>query len=217
MKHFLTVEDMNKIILYMKVTSTLAAISLLQGCVSAAMSGVSSGAQACYNHHNLQNAYHDQKNSMHVDRAIHWYTNRFKTSNVSVSTFNNILILVGQVPTAQLRVELDKLARANCDAKHIYNLTTVSPPASSLTRVSDSWITTKIKTQLIAENEIDPSQIKVITENGTVYLIGTVFPDQADIATYIARTTAGVQNVVRVFSYLEITKQLHNAGGTATG
>ena len=215
MKNFLTMEAMNKFILYMKVSSILVAISLSQGCVSAAMSGVSSGAQVAMNHRSIQNSLHDHQNTVHVDHAIHWETDSYKTSNVTVSTFNNVLVMVGQVPTEALRKNLYAIARKNSDAKEIYNLTTVSSPASSLVRVSDGWITTKIKSRLIAEKEIDPSQIKVITENGTVYLMGTVFPDQAIIATYLARTTDGVQNVVRIFSYLEITKSLQTATANA--
>jgi len=59
---------------------------------------------------------------------------------------------------------------------------------------------------LIATNEIDPSQIKVITENGIVYLVGIVPPEQAEIAIDLARTTDGVQSVVKVFSYVHISK-----------
>jgi osmotically-inducible protein OsmY len=206
---------MNKFLFYIKISSALTALALLQGCVSAAMSGVSSGAQACYNHHNLQNAFNDQHNTIQVDRAIHWYSQQYKTSNVSVSTFNNVLVLTGQVPSEVLRKKLYDIAHEYSDSKEIYNLTTIGNPTSPLIRVSDSWITTKIKSRLIAANEIDPSQIKVITENGTVYLIGTVFPDQAIIATDIARSATGVQNVVRVFSYLEVTKSLQAATAAA--
>ncbi len=199
----------------LKISFILATFSLLQGCVSPAVSGMSTGAEAAYNHHNIQLAIQDQNNTINVDRAIHWYNTNYKESNVSVSTFNGVLILTGQVPSVALRQKLDKIAHEASDTKEIYNLTTVSNPVSAITHASDSWITTKVKSQLIADNEIDPSKIKVITENGTVYLIGTVFPDQAIVATDIARSTAGVQNVVRVFTYLEVTKDLRAATAAA--
>jgi osmotically-inducible protein OsmY len=201
--------------LQLKISFTIAAFISLQGCVSPAVTGMSTGAEAAYNHHNIQLAVQDQNNTILVDRAIHWYTKTYKDSNVSVSTFNDVLILTGQVPTLALRQELEATARNASEAKEMYNLTTVGNPVSPLIHMSDSWITTKIKSELIATSEIDPSKIKVITENGTVYLIGTVFPDQASIATDIARTTAGVQNVVRVFTYLEVTKDLNAATASA--
>jgi hypothetical protein len=168
----------------LKISFTLAAFSLLQGCVSPAVTGMSTGAEAAYNHHNIQLAIQDQNNTI-------------------------------QVPSVELRQKLDTIAHKASTTKEIYNLTTVSNPVSPLIHASDSWITTKVKSQLIADSEIDPSKIKVITENGTVYLIGTVFPDQAMIATDIARSTAGVQNVVRVFTYLEVTKDLRAATAAA--
>jgi osmotically-inducible protein OsmY len=187
---------------------SLLAVCALQGCVSAAVSGVSSGAQVAYNHRSWQNAYHDQYTTMQVDHAIHWHDTRFNNSFVSVTTFNDVLVLTGQVPTKELKDQLYQIAKQTAHVKEIYNLTTINNPASYLTHLSDDWITTKISSQLVAANEIDPNQIKVITENGNVYLIGTVFPEQAEIATDIARNTAGVENVIRIFSYLQITKNL---------
>jgi len=199
---------MKKLGLFIKLIFSLAVVCLLQSCLTTA---VTSGAQVAYEHHNLQNTLHDQYLTMQTDRAIHWKTDRYKTSNVSVSTLNNVIVLTGQVRSPELRDELTTIAKKIHDVSEVYNLTTVMNPTSNLTRISDAWITTKVKTQLIAENEIDPSQIKVITENGTVYLIGIVFPNQGYIATDIARTTSGVQNVVRVFSYLHISKTIKNA------
>jgi osmotically-inducible protein OsmY len=199
---------MNMLLRYLMALGILAAGSSLQGCVSAAVTGVSSGCQVAYNHYNIQNSYHDQYTTMQVDHAIHWHDTTFNDSNIEVSTFNNILVLTGQVPTQTQREKLTQIARKTAHVKEIYNLTTVNSPASTLTHASDTWITAKIKSRLIAAAEIDPSQIKVLTENGNVYLIGTVFPEQAEIATDIARETAGVENVVRIFSYLHITRDL---------
>jgi osmotically-inducible protein OsmY len=207
---------MNKLLTSFMVLGILTVCSSLEGCVSAAVTGVSSGCQVAYNHHSLQNSYHDQYTTMQVDHAIHWHDTNFNNSNISVSTFNNILVLTGQVPTQTLREQLTQVASKAAHVKEIYNLTTVNNPASTLTHVSDSWITTKIKSRLIAAAEIDPSQIKVITENGNVYLIGTVFPDQAEIATDIARETDGVGKVVRIFSYLQVTKDLHLASAKSS-
>jgi osmotically-inducible protein OsmY len=183
---------------------SLAIAYLLQGCTTV----LTGSAQAAYSHRDIQDSLQDHLLAVHVDRAVHWYSDKYKASNVSVSVFNNIVVLTGQVPSSDLRSSLTALVKKIPDVAQVYNLTTISNPVSSLTEVSDSWITAKIKTQIIAEIELDPSKIKVITENGTVYLMGIVFPDQAEIAVDIARSTTGVQNVVKIFSYLEITKHL---------
>jgi osmotically-inducible protein OsmY len=190
-----------------KISLTLLLIAsacLAQSCTTA----VTSGAQAAYDHHNINSTLYDQRVAMQVDHAIRWKTDRYKTSRVSVSVFNNTIVLTGQVISPDLQSDLVSIAKATApDVEEVYNLTTVSTPTSSLTHVNDAWITAKIKAQLVANNDINPSEIKVITENGTVYLIGIVFPQDADIATQIAKSTSGVQNVVRVFSYLHISKK----------
>jgi osmotically-inducible protein OsmY len=201
------VKEMKNIQIFTKLTSVFIVASLLQSCVS---SVVTSGAQAAYQHRNLQHTLHDHYIAIQVDRAIHWSSGKYSTSRIAISTFNNIVILTGQVPSKSLRDNLTSIAKQVPDVDVVYNLTTINSPASTLAQISDSWITTKIKTQLIAANEIDPDQIKVITENGTVFLIGTVFPEQANIATDIARTTDGTQNVVKVFSYLHVSKSPAN-------
>lgn len=180
----------------------LAAFTVLSGCLNLAVTG----AQATYNRYNISNSVRDQYITMMADRKVHWYTQDFQDSSISISTLNCVVVMTGQVPSLALRKKLTDIVKQIPDVVNVYNLTTITNAPSTLTEISDSWITTKIKTQFLADNEIDPSQIKVITENGTVYLIGIVFPDQAEIATDIARKTSGVQGVVKIFSYLKIIK-----------
>ncbi len=202
---------MKKPPILMKFAYPIFISCLLQGCITTV---ATSGAQAAYQHKSIQDTLQNQYITTQVDREIHWKTDKYQTSRVAVSTFNNIVILTGQVPSQKLHDDLVRIAKQVPDVSEVYNLTTVNSPASTLTQLSDSWITTKIKTQLIAANEIDPDQIKVITENGTVILIGTVYPDQADIATDIARSTDGAQHVIRIFSYLHLSKSpVHSALG----
>lgn len=176
----------------------------LQSCMNA----VTTGAQAAYGRHNLKSSLNDQYITMQIDHALHWHSDRFKDSSISVYTFNGVVLLTGETPNFILKTEAGYIAKHVSGVNEIYNLLAVGMPASSLTRISDTWITTKIKARLIAENDLDPSQIKVITENGTVYLMGILPPDQAQLATEIARNIDGVQNVVKVFSYIHINKKL---------
>jgi osmotically-inducible protein OsmY len=168
---------------------------------------VSSGASAVYSRHNIQKGIDDQLASIRTYGAI--YVNHkddYKDTHVSVATFNNVLLLTGQVEKPDQKMGVNQLAKEKSGASEIYNFTTIEKPTSALVRMSDSWITSKIKAQLRAIDDVDPTQIKVVTENGVVYLMGIVPPTQADIAVEVARTTAGVQKVVKIFSYLHISK-----------
>src|SRR5688572_2964653 len=159
-------------------TALTALAIFLQGCMNAAVTS----AQVVYDRHNLQKSLNDHYITMVAYKKIYNQTNRFKDTNVAFATFNGVLIMTGQVPTQQQRIEIEKIVRQIPDTDRVYNLTTLSQASSTLTEVSDSWITAKIKAKLIAMNDVDPSQIKVVTENGTVYLMGIVPPDQADTA-----------------------------------
>jgi osmotically-inducible protein OsmY len=174
----------------------------LLGCVNTAITG----AQAIYDRHNLQHTLNDQYITIQANRALYWHSEKYKKSSIAISTFNGNVLLTGSVPSAELHAEIEDIVKKIPGTKKVYNLTEVSRPSSALTQVSDTWITAKVKAQLIAMDEIDPSKIKVVTENGTVYLMGIIFPQQAQIAVQVARTTAGVQNVVKIFSYLHISK-----------
>jgi osmotically-inducible protein OsmY len=189
----------------MKITHSVLLFCLvgtLQGCMDAAVTG----AQAVYSRHSIQSSLSDQYIMMKAERTIYVDTDRFQDTNVSVSSFNGVVLITGQVNSKAERVEIENIVKKIPGVKEIHNVVTLSNRSSALTRMSDTWITTKIKTKLIAMNDIDPSQIKVVTENGVVYLIGIVPPEQADIAVDLARTTEGVQSVVKVFSYLRISK-----------
>lgn len=178
---------------------------LSQGCVNVA----TTGAQAVYNRHSIEKSVRDQYLTMQAYQALYIDTDEFKETNIAISTYNDEMLLAGQVPNVWLRTKAETVVREVADPKHIYNLIAIRPPTSVLKRMSDAWITAKIKTKLIASNEVDATQIKVVTENGTVYLMGVVLPEQASAAVEVASNTAGVQNVVKIFSYMKISKRLN--------
>lgn len=183
----------------------LITIMFLQGCMDIA----TSGAQAVYNRHAIQKTLNDQFITMQATQALNYKTDQFKNANISVSTYHNEVLLAGQVPEAWQKVKAEQIIKQIPDVKEIHNLLTTEDPSSVLTRISDAWITTKVKTQLMASNDVDASEVKVVTENGTVFLMGILPPDDADAAVEIASNTDGVISVVKIFSYMIITKKIN--------
>jgi len=179
-------------------------ILLLTGCMNAAVTG----AQAVYNRHSLKTTLNDHYTNLRATQAIYLKSNQFDDTHVSVVCFNGVILLTGQVPSAAERFAIERAVRnvAQDNPVELHNQIAISSPSSALTRMSDSWITTKITAQLIASDDVDPSQIKVVTENGTVFLMGIVPHDQGDAAIEIARSTEGVQEVVKMFSWVHISK-----------
>jgi osmotically-inducible protein OsmY len=75
-------------------------------------------------------------------------------------------------------------------------------PSSILARNNDAWLTTKIKTQMLANANVPGSRIKVITENGIVYLLGLVTQQEGAQATTVVQGVSGVQKIVKLFEYI---------------
>ena len=181
-------------------------ISFVQGCAEMATDVAMTGAQAVYNQRSLQKKWKDQYISMQAFKALDIDDTRFKNTNIAIATFNGEVLLAGQAPTSWQRAEAERLIKQIPDVTKIYNLIIVSTPSSTLTRISDAWITAKVKAQMIASADVDATQIKVVTENGTVYLMGMLLPSEANAAVDIARSTDGVEQVVKMFTYLRISK-----------
>lgn len=184
-----------------KILFAFFVISALSGCMNAAITG----AQVAYSHDHLSKTFEDQYITTQANRKLFRDTHDFDDCSIAVATFHQTVLLTGQVSTPQKKATLSQLIQEIPDVQKVYNLTTISGPTAALTHISDTWITTKIKSKLIAMNDVNPDDIKVVTENGTVYLMGIIQPQAADIAVEVARSTDGVQNVVKVFSYLRIS------------
>lgn len=184
-----------------KVTALLL-MGALSGCVNVA----TTGAQAIYNHHSIENNFNDQYLTYQAYQGVTAYSVELKGSNVSVTAFNGDILVVGQVENAWQKAKVTQIVKQVTERDHVHNLLVISSPASSMTRMSDGWITTKIKAKLITSADVDATQVKVITENGTVYLMGALPPDQIQAATEIASETDGVISVVRLFSTVNIKK-----------
>ncbi len=87
----------------------------------------------------------------------------------------------------------------------IYNYLTVGEPNNIAARNYDSWLTTKIISKMVANNDINPNEFKIVTEDSTVYIMGHVYREQANVAIDIASHTAGVEKVVTLLRYIKLT------------
>ncbi len=127
---------------------------------------------------------------------------QLKRSHISVTSYNGIVLLSGQVPTEQARQLAGETTNKVRKVRKLHNELVVAGPTSTIVRSNDSWLTAKVKSKMLANKELMSMRIKVVTENGAVYLLGLVTSDQADKAVQVARNTAGVQKVVKMFEYV---------------
>jgi len=123
-----------------------------------------------------------------------------KNTHIGVTSYNQVVLLTGQAPTEELRERVLKLILGVPKVRQIHNEIVISAPNSLISRSNDSVLTAKVKSKLFA-SELSGMKIKVISEAGTVYLMGLVPTGIGDEATQIARSTGGVQKVVRLFEH----------------
>jgi len=102
-----------------------------------------------------------------------------------------------------LKNEATKVVRKIQGVRRIYNELEIGPPSSAITRTSDAWITSKIKTSLLVSSDEQATRIKVVTENGVVYLMGLVSQDEAERIANKAANVSGVKRVVRLFETVD--------------
>lgn len=138
-----------------------------------------------------------------VERDIRRSSDEFKGSHIAVVSYNGVVLLVGQVPTAAAKEQATEVAQSLRRVKRVHNELSVGGPTSFFARSNDAWLTTKVKSRLLAMKNIPGSKIKVQTENGVVYLLGLVNREDADNAVVEAQKVYGVQKIVKVFEYLD--------------
>jgi osmotically-inducible protein OsmY len=185
-----------------KVISLIAVTLSLQGCIFVV--GAAAGAaavSAVYDHRKLEQVTQDNRMNNKTIDNINAVPGLRDNAHISVTTFNKVVLLTGEASTAEERQQAEDAAHNVPDVNQVYNEIAVKGAASTLSRASDSWITTKIKTQMLATKGLQSGSIKVVTENGAVYLMGVVSREQADTSVNIARQVTGVQKVVKIFQY----------------
>jgi osmotically-inducible protein OsmY len=143
----------------------------------------------------------DKSIQLKAIQAIQKAANDDPDVRVSAISYNNRVLLVGQAPSPKMRAGIVKAVQKVDKVRQVNNEITLDEPPSMLTRSNDSWITTKIKSEMAVTKDLNPTRIKVITENGVVFLMGIVDQEEEMIAVDIARHTKGVTKVVKIFEY----------------
>jgi osmotically-inducible protein OsmY len=126
-----------------------------------------------------------------------------KKANIKVISHNGVVLLVGQVASDGLKARATQITSdSSTKIKRIHNELEVAGKTSLLARSNDNWVATKVRTLMLANSSVPSGQIRVITENGAVFLMGLVTQADADGAADLARNVSGVTRVVKVFEYL---------------
>lgn len=130
---------------------------------------------------------------------IHATDAAYDEAHLVIVSFNGYVLLAGQVPSEALKAGATDVVRKIHGVRRIYNEIEVASPSSTMTRTSDTWITAKVKSWLLGSSDTEGMRVKVVTENGVVYLMGLVTAVEAQRITDKAAGISGVQRVVKLF------------------
>jgi osmotically-inducible protein OsmY len=128
---------------------------------------------------------------------------RFDNAHFSVTSYNGYVLITGQVPSQDLKDKASDTVRSIRGVRRIYNELEISGNTTALVRSSDTWLTTKVKTALLSADNIQGTRVKVVTENGVVYLMGLVSRAESQRIVELTRSTGGVQKVVEIFELID--------------
>jgi len=122
--------------------------------------------------------------------------------HVNVTSYNRRVLITGEVPSEQDRQLVEQVVSRVDNVQWVVNELAVLGKSTLTQRANDTLVDGKVKAGFVDAKDLFANSFKVVTERGTVYLMGRVTQREADRATEIARSTSGAQKVVRVFEII---------------
>jgi osmotically-inducible protein OsmY len=176
-------------------------LAQLQGCVGVVAAGGAAGAAVAVDRRSAGTIVDDTAIELKTGNAIFADDDLGKKAHINITSYDYVVLLTGETPTAAMRDRAVDIARHVDGVRKVYDEIVVAQPTTVKSRSTDAWITAQIKAKLLGIKEVSAANIKVITENRTVYLMGMVSHAEADTATQTARFVDGVARVIVLFEY----------------
>jgi len=172
-----------------------ASASLLNGCLPLVVGGVAATAVVATDRRSTGTQLDDE---FIEDKTAATVLERYGRSvHVNVTSYNGIVL-----PNESTKEGIADIVRGWSKTRTLHNDLVVGPLTDLSARSNDTFITSKVKARFVEANRFQINHVKVVTERSVVYLMGIVRRDEGDAAADIARTTRGVQRVVKLFDYI---------------
>jgi osmotically-inducible protein OsmY len=185
-----------------------AVITSLQGCVEMAVGTAVMGTLAATDRRTFGAQTEDKAILLKGETRASTLVG--DAGHINVASFNRKVLLTGEVRDEAMKAAVEREIAAIEGVQSIVNDLDVLGLSSFTSRSNDSLITGKVKAGFVDAKDIYANSIKVVTERGSVYLMGRVTQREGQIASDVTRSVGGVHKVVKVFDYIseEDLKQL---------
>lgn len=177
----------------------LSALAALNGCAVVATGAAVVGVNAATDPRTIGSQIDDQTIEMKASAKL-GNDDAFEDSRVRVVSYNQNVLLVGQVANESLRQRAEEVIKDTNGIARIFNQLRIGTRAGISTQASDTWISGEVKVRFVSDEQVDATQVEIVTENGEVFLLGMVDAAAADRAVEIARNVSGVTRVIKAFT-----------------
>lgn len=127
-------------------------------------------------------------------------------AHVNVNVYNGAVLLTGEAMNDAIKTKVIEMARIVKNVKMVHDNLIVDYPSDNLSRANDKRITQNIKQALNQIHDLpkfNPSLIKVVVEQSSVYLMGRVHRDEGAVVINVVRLEPDIRQLVTVFDYID--------------
>ena len=176
----------------------------LTGCATTTATSAAGGtAAAVVDQRSFGTQLDDEIIELNAMNAIFQNKQLNEQSHINITSYNFIILITGETPTKEMRDRIGQIVKSIPKVRRVHNMMSIAAPSSMLSRASDTTLTARIKTEMLAQGGNFAHKVKVVTENGATYLMGLVTRKQADLAVTLTQGISGVQKIVKLFEYLD--------------
>ncbi|NIH15551.1 division/outer membrane stress-associated lipid-binding lipoprotein [Serratia symbiotica] len=184
--------------------AVLCSALLLQGCIAGVVIGSAAiVTKTATDPRSIGTQVDDGTLEARIENALSKDPQLKKGARVVATAYHGEVLLTGQLPNSDMTRRAKQIAMGIEGASEVYNEIRQGKPVSLSTASSDTWITTKVRSQLLTSDTVNSTNVKVITENGEVFLLGLVTRQEGQAAAQIASQISGVKHVINAFSYVK--------------
>ena len=173
----------------------------LTACVPVVAGGAAAGGLVAADRRSTGAYLEDQEIELKAEKAIN--DNLKENVHANVTSYNRRVLITGEVSNEANKAKAESVVRPIQNVNRINNQLVIGPNSTISSRTNDTYITSKVKTKFISENKFAANLVKVVTENGTVFLMGMVTHKEGDDAAEIASKVSDVKKVIKDFEYID--------------
>ena len=185
--------------LIIKLLAAMLISPFLSGCGVLAVGGVVAGASVLADRRSPAIQAIDKGIELEAGNAL---AKRYgDNAHINVTSFNQKVLLTGEVKDADIKGQAGTFVKAMKNARSVFNELVIGPNSTFTARANDSYLESKIKTQMIFTDKLPSNSMAIVAEGSSVYLMGILTQNEAAIAK---KVTSNVDGVKDVFVYFDI-------------